>query len=228
MYAPQVLLLTENLLYTNEVRDAAMTRVFDLKGSSRNRFVKEAKAGDVQLDDNFHAYIQKYPLYLTEEAKRLLTVAIYNDTVFLTKINVMDYSLLVALDESSNKLIVGIIDYIRQYTMDKQAETYYKKAFDRVSMGVLKGGGDGPTIIAPPEYRDRFREAMTRDFIAAPGIFTLRRSGEQQQDASEGSDGDGMQDKGVHDLSSLLDDDSQTLKDHGLLEQEESHGWMDL
>jgi 1-phosphatidylinositol-3-phosphate 5-kinase len=64
--------------------------------------------------------LQQYPLYLTEEAKRLLTVAIHNDTVFLTKNNVMDYSLLVAVDESSNKLIVGIIDYIRQYTMDKQ------------------------------------------------------------------------------------------------------------
>jgi len=190
----QVLLLTENLLYNGEVRQHPLTRIFDLKGSSRNRFVKEAKAGDVQLDDNFHAYLQQYPLYLTEEAKRLLTVAIHNDTVFLTKINVMDYSLLVALDQSSNKLIVGIIDYIRQYTMDKQAETYYKKAFDRVAM---KGSGDGPTVIAPPEYRDRFREAMTRDFIAAPGIFTLGRSGQLHDDPSGVAQQDDIQDKGV-------------------------------
>ena len=225
----QVLLLTENLLFSSEGRQQPFAHIFDLKGSSRNRFVKEAKAGDVQLDDNFHAYIQQYPLYLTEEAKRLLTVAIHNDTVFLTKINVMDYSLLVAVDEVSNKLVVGIIDYIRQYTMDKQAETYYKKAFDRVSMGVLKGSADGPTIIAPPEYRDRFREAMTRDFIAAPGIFTLRRSFElQPQHASDCSDGEeDVYDKGVKDLSSLLHDDSQALKDHGLLDEEESHAWMD-
>jgi len=224
----QVLLLTENLLFSRKERQQPLTRIFDLKGSSRNRFVKEAKAGDVQLDDNFHAYIQQYPLYLTEEAKRLLTVAIHNDTVFLTKINVMDYSLLVAVDEASNKLIVGIIDYIRQYTMDKQAETYYKKAFDRVAMGVLKGSGDGPTIIAPPEYRDRFREAMMRDFIAAPGVFTLRRSGESDPEYSaDQACVVGPYDKGVQDLSSLLLDDSQALKNHGLLDEEDGPAWMD-
>eukprot|EP00960_Hanusia_phi_P030675 748787-Hanusia_phi.AAC.1 len=32
----------------------------------------------------------------------------------------MDYSLLLLVDEEKNKLTVGIIDYIRQYTMDKQ------------------------------------------------------------------------------------------------------------
>jgi hypothetical protein len=226
----RVLLLTENLLYNSEVEQQPFTRIFDLKGSSRNRFVKEAKLGDVQLDDNFHAYIQKYPLYLTEEAKRLLTVAIHNDTVFLTKINVMDYSLLVAVDDVSNRLIVGIIDYIRQYTMDKQAETYYKKVYDRMALGVLKGGGDGPTIVAPREYRDRFREAMTRNFVAAPGIFSLCRSDEVDRYHCDNDDTsskfDGIEDKGVSDISSLLDD-SQALKDHGLLEEESNQDWMD-
>ena len=45
-----------------------------------------------------------------------------------------------------------------------QAETYYKMAIDRVAM---KGGQAGPTVIAPPEYRTRFREAMGRNFVAA-------------------------------------------------------------
>ena len=57
-------------------------------------------------------------------------------------------------------------------------------------------GGDGPTVIAPPEYRDRFREAMTRHFIAAPGIFSLRRIGELEQEASESLRNLDIQDKG--------------------------------
>ena len=44
-------------------------------------------------------------------------------------------------------LQVGIIDYCRQYTMDKQAETYYKRAIDRVAM---KATIEAPTVIAPP------------------------------------------------------------------------------
>ena len=40
-------------------------------------------------------------------------------------------------------------------------------------------------MIAPREYRDRFREAMTRNFTAAPGIFTLCRSGDLRHDPAE-------------------------------------------
>ncbi len=43
--------------------------------------------------------------------------------MFLAKINVMDYSLLVGIDEECNVIAFGIIDYIRQYTMDKQVRT---------------------------------------------------------------------------------------------------------
>ena len=114
--------------------------------------------------------------------------------------------------------------------MDKQAETYYKKVYDRMALGVLKGGGDGPTIVAPREYRDRFREAMTRNFVAAPGIFSLCRSDEVDRYHCDNDDTsskfDGIEDKGVSDISSLLDD-SQALKDHGLLEEESNQDWMD-
>jgi 1-phosphatidylinositol-3-phosphate 5-kinase len=59
----------------------------------------------VQLDDNFHSYIQQSPLYLSEQTKRVLSVCIFNDTVFLTKVNVMDYSLLVGIDEDNSTLV---------------------------------------------------------------------------------------------------------------------------
>jgi 1-phosphatidylinositol-3-phosphate 5-kinase len=134
--------------------------------------VKEAKEGEVQLDDNFHAYLQLSPLFLSEGSKRLLNASVFNDTIFLTAINVMDYSLLVGVDEAAQRLVVGIIDYMRPYTMDKQAEFYYKSALDRVA---LKASHEAPTVIPPPEYKQRFRNAMARDFLAAPSKLSVLR-----------------------------------------------------
>ena len=170
--AVHVVIVMENLWYTGGRLGRPVSRIFDLKGSARNRFVKEAKQGDVQLDDNFHAYLQRSPLLLSEAGKRLLSASVYNDTVFLTALNVMDYSLLVGVDEAAGRLVVGIIDYMRPYTMDKQAEFYYKSAMDRVA---LKPTLDAPTVIPPPEYRQRFRHAMARDFLAAPSKFSVLR-----------------------------------------------------
>ena len=40
--------------------------------------------------------------------------ALWSDTAFLSGLGVMDYSLLVGVDDSNNTLVVGIIDFIRQ------------------------------------------------------------------------------------------------------------------
>jgi hypothetical protein len=93
---------------------------------------------------------------------------------------------------------VGIIDYIRQYTMDKQAETYYKIAIDRVAM---KSSTDSPTVIAPPEYKKRFREAMSRNFLASPPKFTVAREALQPALTR-------MADLGVQNIGSILVPDS--------------------
>jgi len=53
------------------------------------------------------------PLYIREESKKRLTLGLWNDTVFLSKVNVMDYSLLVGVDSTNNELLVGVIDYLR-------------------------------------------------------------------------------------------------------------------
>ena len=37
-----------------------------------------------------------------------------NDTLFLSIVNVVDYSILVGLDENTHEVVVGIIDYMRQ------------------------------------------------------------------------------------------------------------------
>lgn len=69
----------------------------------------------------------------------------------------MDYSLLVGLDD--NYLIVGIIDYIRKFTIDKRIESYLKQVVDQSKL---------PTIVSPNVYKTRFIEAMDRYFLAIP------------------------------------------------------------
>jgi 1-phosphatidylinositol-3-phosphate 5-kinase len=137
-------------------------RVFDLKGSMRNRY--EHKANSVGLDQNFLEFTRGFPLPLRESSKEHLKVCVHNDTLFLTNAQVIDYSLLVGFDEQSNELVVGIIDYIRLYTWDKQIETGVK---------LLTLDQHAPTIINPENYKLRFRKAMDRYFMVVPDRNSL-------------------------------------------------------
>ena len=60
------------------------------------------------------------PLCISEKDKALLTSAIWNDTLLLSSLFVMDYSLVVGIDETNGQYVVGIIgifffDYIENY-----------------------------------------------------------------------------------------------------------------
>ncbi|XP_077997927.1 1-phosphatidylinositol 3-phosphate 5-kinase-like [Glandiceps talaboti] len=160
----QDLLVMENLFYGRK-----MAQVFDLKGSVRNRHVKvsgEETEDLVLLDENLLKYIMDYPLYIRTHSKTALTVAIYNDTLFLSGRLVMDYSLLVGIDTSKRELVVGIIDYIRTFTWDKKLEMVVK------SSGILGGQGKMPTVVSPELYRTRFLEAMGKYFLMVPDRWT--------------------------------------------------------
>lgn len=81
----------------------------------------------------------------------------------LQSIDVMDYSLLVGVDDDSKVLILGIIDFMRQYTWDKHLESWVKAS------GILGGRNNAsPTIISPEQYKKRFRKAMTAYFLTVP------------------------------------------------------------
>lgn len=73
----------------------------------------------------------------------------------------MDYSLLVGVDTEKRELVCGIIDYLRQYTWDKQLETWVK-----TSLYVPKNLS--PTVISPREYKKRFRKFMSTNFLCVP------------------------------------------------------------
>ncbi|ORY57196.1 uncharacterized protein BCR38DRAFT_354922 [Pseudomassariella vexata] len=155
------LLLMENLFY-----DRAPTRIFDLKGSMRNRKIQSTgEQNEVLLDENMVEYIYESPLFAREHSKKLLRASVWNDTLFLARQNVMDYSLMIAVDEVRKELVVGIIDCIRTYTWDKTLESWIK------GRGFAGGGRNRPTVTSPKEYKSRFREAMARYILQAPNCW---------------------------------------------------------
>ena len=164
------LLLMENLFY-----DRNPTRIFDLKGSMRNRKIQSTgERNEVLLDENMVEFIYESPLFAREHSKKLLRSSVHNDTLFLARQNVMDYSLMVAVDEVRKELVVGIIDCIRTYTWDKKLESWIK---DR---GFAGGNKNRPTVTSPKEYKKRFREAMMRYVLEAPNCWYQFRGVERR------------------------------------------------
>ncbi|XP_011074908.1 putative 1-phosphatidylinositol-3-phosphate 5-kinase FAB1D [Sesamum indicum] len=159
------LLVMENLSFGRHI-----ARQYDLKGALHARFNSAGNnSGDVLLDQNFVNDMNVSPLYVSRKSKRNLQRAIYNDTNFLNSINVMDYSLLVGVDSQRRELACGIIDYLRQYTWDKQLENWVKS-----SLVVPKN--QLPTIISPKEYKKRFRKFINTHFLSVPDHWCSQRS----------------------------------------------------
>ncbi|KAG5518965.1 hypothetical protein PMAC_002496 [Pneumocystis sp. 'macacae'] len=159
-------LVTENLFYGRKT-----SRIFDLKGSMRNRHVQSTgKENEVLLDENLVEFIYDSPLFIREHFKKILRASLWNDTLFLAKMNVMDYSMVVGIDDEKQELIVGIIDCIRTYTWDKKLESWVKEK------GLVGGGGKEPTVVTPRQYKNRFREAMDSYIYGSPSCWYFYES----------------------------------------------------
>lgn len=232
----QYVVVMPNLFFTHT---GTIDKIFDLKGSARNRYVKRKNRGEntVLLDENlmecksdgsgmqttacdhhamhlhmsdhlvllsclpspFLSDTEGYPLPLSDRSKTLLRMSVFNDTLFLSSLEVVDYSIIVGLEKSTQTLVVGIIgttrrghtgkeqqtkpqqtarnvlialalllsiflcsaDYIRQYTWAASLEHGVK------SVGRIAGQAV-PTVISPPQYKQRFRDAMDRYFMVSP------------------------------------------------------------
>ncbi|KAF3630147.1 putative 1-phosphatidylinositol-3-phosphate 5-kinase FAB1C [Capsicum annuum] len=153
------LIVMENLFFGRTI-----SKVYDLKGSLRSRYnADKTGANNVLLDLNLLETLRTKPIFLGSKAKRILERAVWNDTSFLASVDVMDYSLLVGVDEERKELVLGIIDFMRQYTWDKHLETWVKAS------GILGGlKNASPTIVSPEQYKKRFRKAMTSYFLTVP------------------------------------------------------------
>jgi hypothetical protein len=130
-------------------------QVYDLKGTlNSNRYVRKGDSR-TKMDLNFIEDHNGQPILISDEAKRVLDAALYNDSLFLSKQNVMDYSLLLMYNLKDLRLNAAVIDYSGQYTLEKLIESHFKRAVKH----------DIPTVISPDEYKVRFRHHMTHIFI---------------------------------------------------------------
>ncbi|OMO49729.1 Chaperonin Cpn60/TCP-1 [Corchorus capsularis] len=171
------LMVMENLNFGRNI-----IRQYDLKGALHARYNSVADSpGEVLLDQNFVNDMNSSPLYVSNKAKRLMQRAVWNDTTFLNSINVMDYSLLVGVDMQHRELVCGIIDYLRQYTWDKQLETWVKSSLV-VPKNVL------PTVISPKEYKKRFRKFMSTYFLSVPDHWCSQESSDPCELCGTGDD----------------------------------------
>lgn len=145
------LILSENLGYN--IPEKLLK--YDLKGTfNQRRYVKD---GDIKtkMDLNYLEDFKGLPITIIMDTKRLLDAAIWNDSLFLSKQNVIDYSMLVLVNEETKQIAAGIIDYIEQYTFEKAIESKYKTVM----------ANETPTITNPLEYKKRFRTRMMQDFF---------------------------------------------------------------
>jgi len=153
------LLVTENLFYEQKVE-----KTFDLKGIQGRR-VKPGSSGTstrdskILFDGDWIEGQQRTLMLVRPHSKAILREAIKNDSNFLAQSNIMDYSLLLGVNEEKRQIACGLVDTIGSYTFAKTLEYKAKHG--------LKAGKD-VTVVPPTEYQERFVTALDRYFLACP------------------------------------------------------------
>jgi hypothetical protein len=133
--------------------------------------VRSAAGADVALqkskvlfDDDFFAFTGGGPLILPSDAHHAIQDAILNDTQYLAESNIVDYSLLVGVDPERHIVVVGIIDYLRQFDLVKQVEMNIKMAASYATNAEV-------TIQPPRKYQERLVAAVDRCFASIPRLI---------------------------------------------------------
>ena len=85
-----------------------------------------------------------------------MQIYINNDTLILSKENIVDYSLLTIIDTKRKKVRFGIIDFEEQYSLGKVFEGQFKCIINR---------GEIPTFVDSVKFKYRFKRAMKKYFI---------------------------------------------------------------
>ncbi|CAG8474143.1 3472_t:CDS:10 [Diversispora eburnea] len=143
--------------------EKTITSKFDLKGIQERHIRDQTKKDDVTLwDGDWVEGRYKSRLLIYSHSKKLLKEALDNDTQFLCDANIMDYSLLVGVDDEKKELIVGIVDFIGAYTLYKRIENRGK---------TLSRNAKDVTVLPPDQYKERFRDSMDQYFLQIPGFY---------------------------------------------------------
>ncbi|CAO3691216.1 unnamed protein product [Rhizopus microsporus] len=150
-------LVMEHLFYNQHI-----TKKFDFKGIVERHvgeYQKEQK--DITLWDG--DWLNEYKTKLLVQNKSLFDDTIANDAEFLSQCNIMDYSLLVGVNEEKREIMIGIVDFIGAYTWYKKIESKGKSTIKRVV-----------TIVPPGEYKTRFcKEILNNYFVPVQGKFDM-------------------------------------------------------
>ncbi|KAJ7760904.1 hypothetical protein DFH07DRAFT_740406 [Mycena maculata] len=152
------LLVMENLFY-----DQKIVKTFDLKGI-QGRKVKSSASGAAQnvktlFDGEWIEGQQRTLTLVRPHSKVVLREAIRSDAEFLAKSNIMDYSLLLGVDQERKQIACGLVDTIGPYTFAKTLEYKAKQGLN---------SGKDVTVIPPAEYQERFVSALDGYFLACP------------------------------------------------------------
>lgn len=110
----------------------------------------------VYQDNNFILDMGAKPLPMRYTMNKILNICVNNDTLCLSKSQIIDYSLLLIINTKTKKLRFGIIDYVQHYTLERMLEMRFKRLIR----------GSEPTIVDPESYKKRFVEAVKKYFIA--------------------------------------------------------------
>jgi len=147
------------VLMENLFQDRTRYKIFDLKGCNYGRIANCSEGGTGFEGDlsNMLQY-QGGAIHLDSDTCRRLHCALDRDTKFLESVGVIDYSLLLGIDETNKKIVLGIVDYCREYGVTERAEKYLKK---------------GRTVTGPVAYRDRFLSFVKRRFVESPHSETV-------------------------------------------------------
>ena len=119
---------------------------YDLKGSEKKRWNRKS-GSKTFFDTNFRIDRNGEPMAINSPYFKKVSEAFKEDSEFLYQCGVVDYSLLLVIDNEKSILKMGIIDYLQQFNFVKSIENRFKK--------VINLGRD-PTIVPADEYRDRF------------------------------------------------------------------------
>ena len=176
--------MMQHLNYLLKAKNTSII-TYDLKGSEINRYIKNKENSRVLMDTNFVEDFGGEPLPLDQKIYTLFLCSISNDTKICRNMEVIDYSLLCIIidykedenneDDKKNNYLkkiynkgdnegnvkfirLGVLDYFRKYTSDKQLETLVKTIMNKFNT---------PTVINPKKYDERFFKKLSSYFIGS-------------------------------------------------------------
>ncbi|KAF8509764.1 hypothetical protein BU17DRAFT_55907 [Hysterangium stoloniferum] len=161
------LLVMENLFYKHKI-----AKTYDLKGIQSRKVKQSQDSVERQrtlFDGEWLEAQQRAPILIQPYSGYILHEAVRNDADFLAKSNIMDYSLLLGIDEERHEIACGLVDTIGSYTFAKTLE-------HKVKHNLHSGKGKEVTVIPPTEYHNRFITSMDQYFLTCPGKELLSLS----------------------------------------------------